>query len=125
MLTGKLGNLGEGMRGTKICWMCGCLFVALAATLVARAGDSRKKGKGDPEVFYKWLDTNKDGRLTRAEFVKMAERAREKEQARQKLGQAYDKLDPEKKGVTKEQFKRFIESAREAQPPGRKDNPGP
>ena len=104
----------------KLCWICGCLLAALFLTLGASAGDNGKKSKGDFEAFFKKLDTNMDGKLTKDEFLKMAERAKEKEQARKQLSAAYDKLDPEKKGVTKEKFKNFLENGRNGQGPNKR-----
>lgn len=101
----------------KACWALGGVILALSLSLVAGAGDDGKKRKGDFEAFFKKLDGNMDGKLTKGEFLKMAERAKEKEQARQKLGLAYDKLDPEKKGITKDAFRRFLENGKNGQRP--------
>ena len=62
------------------------------------------------EAIFRKLDTNKDGRLSKDEFLKMADRFRDKEKARLELGQTFDKLDPGNKGLTKEQFRRIVES---------------
>src|SRR5688572_5936028 len=94
----------------RVCWLCRCLVGALVLTRSGIAGDNGKKAKGDFDAFFKKLDSNMDGKLTRGEFLKMADRAKEKEQARKQLSQAYDKLDPEKKGVTRERFKTFLEN---------------
>jgi hypothetical protein len=93
----------------RVFWSGGCFGIALALTLGVSAGENGKKAKGDFEAFFKKLDTNMDGKLTKDEFLKMAERAKEKEQARRQLSQAYDKLDSDKKGVTRERFKAFLE----------------
>lgn len=72
-------------------------------------GDGKKTKKLDFEAFFKKLDANMDGKLNREEFLKLADRAKEKEKAREKLGQAFDKIDPRNQGITKEQFRRFLE----------------
>lgn len=96
----------------KACWAVGCVILALSVTIVAGAGDDGKKRQGKFDDFFKKLDNDMDGKLTKSEFLRMAERAKEKEQARRKLGQAYDKLDPQKKGITKEVFRRFLENGK-------------
>ena len=75
------------------------------------AGDIGKKGKDIDAIFQK-LDANQDGRLSKDEFVKIAERFRDKEKARVQLGQTYDKLDPGQKGLTRDQFRMFVEASR-------------
>lgn len=74
----------------------------------AQGGDSDKK-KGDFEAFFKRLDANMDGKLSKDEFLKLAERAKDKAQARQKLTEAYDKIDPEGKGIEKAPFKKYLD----------------
>jgi Ca2+-binding EF-hand superfamily protein len=98
------------------------MVTALTLTLAASGGDDAKKGKGDFEAFFKKLDSNMDGKLNKEEFLKMAIRAKQPEKARQKLGQAYDKLDPEKKGVTKDQLKRFLDENKNGEPPPKTSN---
>lgn len=93
--------------------LLGGLFLALSLVLLGGAGasgDSKKtKGKVDFEAFFNKLDTNMDGKLSKDEFVRMAERAKEKETAREKLEMAYARIDPEKKGITRDQFRKFLE----------------
>jgi Ca2+-binding EF-hand superfamily protein len=88
------------------------LFLAICAVLgPALAGDDGKKGK-DIDAIFKKLDTNMDGKLSKDEFLKIAERFRDadKAKARSELGQTYDKLDPGHKGLTKDQFRTFVET---------------
>lgn len=92
----------------------GGLFAMLSFALVlgaAGAGEDEAKGKVkiDFDVFFSKLDMNKDGKLSKDEFLRLAERAKDKERARDKLSQAFDKIDPRNAGITKEQFKRFLE----------------
>jgi hypothetical protein len=89
------------------------LIAALAVSLgPAAAGDKPgKQGKDIDAIFHK-LDTNKDGKLSKDEFLKIAERFRDKEKARVQLGQTYDKLDPQRRGLSQGQFRMFIEASR-------------
>jgi EF hand domain-containing protein len=95
----------------------GCVTVLLAAAFGVSAGDTSKKFKGDFDAFFRKLDSNMDGRLSKDEFLRMADRAKERDQARQKLSQAYDQLDPEMRGLTKDVFRRFLENGRIAEAP--------
>ena len=100
----------------KAAWALGCLLMAGSLTLIAaEGGDSGKKFKGDFEAFFKRLDSNMDGKLSKDEFLKMADRAKDKEQAREKLSQAYDLLDPAMTGITREVFRRFLENGKKSQ----------
>jgi len=88
-------------------------LVVAAAVLLGplTAGDIGKKGKDIDAIFQK-LDTNKDGRLSKDEFLKIAERFRDKDKARVQLGRTYDKLDPDRKGLSCDQFRMFVEAHR-------------
>lgn len=95
----------------KLLGMFGCL-VAIGVLVGAASADPdevTKRAKIDFEVFFKKLDTNKDGKLSREEFLKMVDRAKDKDKVRDKLGKVYDKLDPDKRGISKEQFKTYLE----------------
>lgn len=72
--------------------------------------DTKKPKKNDIEELFTLLDVNMDGKLTRDEFLKMADRAKDKDKARENLGKTYDKLDPQKKGITKLKFKEFMDT---------------
>jgi Ca2+-binding EF-hand superfamily protein len=86
------------------------LLVALALTMgTLTAGDDGKKAK-DLDAYFQKLDANKDGRLSKTEFLKMADRFRDKDKARVRLGEAFDKLDPNMKGLTLDQFRAFIDA---------------
>jgi hypothetical protein len=89
-----------------------CVALTGLACVLAQAGagqDEPKKGLVDVEAFFTKLDANKDGKLNKDEFLKLADRAKEKDKAREKLGQVFDKIDPRNKGLTKDQFKKFLE----------------
>lgn len=94
--------------------LVGILALLVAATVSlgpVRAGDNGKTSK-DIDAIFRKLDTNKDGRLSKDEFVRIAERFRDKEKARVQLGQTYDKLDPDHKGLTQTQFRMYVEASR-------------
>jgi Ca2+-binding EF-hand superfamily protein len=97
------------------------IFAALALLLgTSSAGDGGKKNR-DIEAIFKKLDVNMDGRLSKEEFLKIADKFRDKEKARTQLSRAYDKLDPDKKGLTQEQFRSFVETtAKKSDDPPRK-----
>jgi EF hand len=101
----------------KACWAFACLFLAVSLTIAGGDTGGGKKFKFDFEAFFKKLDSNSDGKLTKDEFLKMADRAKEKEQARAKLSQEYDKLDPEMKGIAKETFRRYLENGKNGNSP--------
>jgi hypothetical protein len=78
----------------------------------AQAQDDPKDKKPDPDLLFKKLDVSpKDNRLSKDEFLKLAEFGRDKTKARDFLARAYDKVydkvgaDKDKKGLTPEQFK--------------------
>jgi Ca2+-binding EF-hand superfamily protein len=89
------------------------IFALLLAALVllgsAQAADDGKKSK-DIDAIFRKLDANMDGKLTRDEFLKIADRFRDKERARIELGRTFDKLDPNNQGLTKVQFRTFVET---------------
>ncbi len=89
----------------------GALVLAALVTLFGTlaAGDAGSKGK-NPDVFFRKLDVNMDGRLSKDEFLKIADKFRDKDKARQQLGQTYDKLDPSHQGLSREQFRTFVEA---------------
>jgi Ca2+-binding EF-hand superfamily protein len=68
------------------------------------------KYRSNFDVFFRKLDTNKDGRLSKEEFLKIADRAKEKSKAREKLARVFEMLDPEHHGITKERFKAYLDS---------------
>jgi Ca2+-binding EF-hand superfamily protein len=71
-------------------------------------------GKIDADALFKKLDTDKDGKLTKKEFLKIAEEFKDKigenrlDLARTLLGKRYDELDPTGAGLTLEQFRKEV-----------------
>lgn len=90
--------------------LCAALMMGLILS-AAEAGESTKK-KIDVEAIFKRLDTNSDGVLSKDEFCKLAERFRDKEKARAKLTMAYDKIDPQNRGLSRDVFRRYLDSVR-------------
>src|SRR5260370_38076407 len=92
----------------------GMLLVVLTVGLIFNAGAAQdtKKDKLDADAIFKKLDTNNDGVLSKDEFLKLAERFKNKEKAREKLTMAFDKIDPENKGLSKDQFRKYLETER-------------
>jgi len=92
------------------------LVVALVFVVGASADDNEKgkgKGKGkrgfgDPEQLFSKLDANKDGKLTKDEFFKMADRVKDEgkaEKFKKFLGKAWEKISNGQESVTLEEFK--------------------
>jgi Ca2+-binding EF-hand superfamily protein len=90
------------------------LCLVLSAILVlapARAGDDGKKVAELGTSFQK-LDANKDGRVNKPEFLKLVAHFKDQKKARTWLSALYDQIDTDKKGITRDQFKQFIDSKR-------------
>src|SRR5438132_1048986 len=90
--------------------LCAVLGFLLLLGSIRAEEATKAKLRGDFEAFFKKLDTNRDGKLSKDEFLQMADRAKEKEKAREKLAQVFEMLDPEHKGISKDQFKRYLDS---------------
>lgn len=91
-------------------------FVVLSAADAQDGADGKGKGKfrgkGDFSKFaeerFKKLDTNSDSRLSKEEFLKAADRAKEPEKIeklKESLSKAFDKADADKQGLTLDQYK--------------------
>jgi Ca2+-binding EF-hand superfamily protein len=86
------------------------LFLAATSLLAPLTAGDETRPEKHIEAMFRKLDTNKDGRLSKDEFLKIADRFRDKDKARTELGQTFDKLDPGNKGLTKDQFRRIVET---------------
>ena len=85
------------------------MFFFVAATVAAaQPQEEPKDKKRDPDLLFKKLDTNKDGWLSKDEFLKLAELGRDKDKARDFLAKAFDKVCTDKKGLSREQFKKLF-----------------
>jgi Ca2+-binding EF-hand superfamily protein len=89
-----------------------CVVVGSLALLGAAGAEDagHSKHRGDFETFFKKLDTNRDGKLSKDEFLQMADRAKEKAKAREKLAKVFEMLSPDNKGITKERLKTYLDS---------------
>ena len=94
--------------------LAGLVLVALTIGLMmgGAAAQDTKKGKLDVEAIFKKLDTNNDGKLQKDEFLKMADRFKDKEKAREKLKMTFEKLDTDKTGLSIEQFRKYLENVK-------------
>jgi len=86
--------------------------LALGLSTAGAGGDEKPKKKFDAETLFKKLDKNMDGKLTKDEFLQMANRFKDDEEkaakAKEFLGKKFDELDTDKKGyLTLDQFKQF------------------
>ncbi len=95
--------------------LVGAFFLVLAGVLVlsnASAQDT-KRGKIDVEAIFKKLDTNNDAKLQKDEFLKMADRFKDKDKAREKLTATFVTIDTAKNGyLSREQFRVYLDSAK-------------
>src|SRR5262245_8854823 len=102
---------GEGRCMARLLGMLiGATTLGLVLSGAQAGGD--KKGKLDVEAIFKKLDSNTDGVLSKDEFLKMADRFKDKEKARTKLTMTYEKIDPENKGLSRDQFRKYVESVK-------------
>ena len=63
----------------------GTLFIIMTVGILitsVSAQDTTTRGKLDIDAIFKKLDTNNDGLLSKDEFVKLADRFKDKEKAR-------------------------------------------
>ncbi|HZZ78056.1 MAG TPA: EF-hand domain-containing protein [Gemmataceae bacterium] len=92
----------------------GTAAVALTAVFMlngVHAQDTQKK-KLDSTVIFKKLDANSDGKLSKDEFLKLADHFKNRDKAREKLGASYTKFDTSMTGLTPDQFRMYLDSVR-------------
>src|SRR5579883_3076705 len=87
------------------------LFAAALLWTSAEAQDTPKK-KIDVDAIFKKLDTNNDGKLSKDEFLKLAERFKDRDKAREKLTTTFMKIDTTNMGVSLEQFRKYFDNVR-------------
>ena len=93
-------------------WL-GMLFVALSALIFLNAVEAQDAPKKyDADAIFKKLDVNNDGVLSKDEFLKLADNFKNKEQARKKLADCFVMLDKDMKGLTKVQFKTYLDEVK-------------
>src|SRR5690242_18736360 len=92
----------------------GTALVLLTATLIlggVQAQDTQKK-KLDAAVIFKKLDTNSDGKLSKDEFLKLADHFKNRDKAREKLTASFVTFDTSKMGLSQDQFRMYLDSVR-------------
>jgi Ca2+-binding EF-hand superfamily protein len=89
------------------------LVVALSAVIFLNAVDAQDTPKKlDVDSIFKKLDTDGNGVLSKAEFLKLADNFKNKEKALKKLEEAFVMLDKDMKGLTKGQFKMYLDTVK-------------
>ena len=92
-------------------WL-GMLLVALTALLLGGVQAQDTKKKLDSEAIFKKLDANKDGKLSKDEFLKLADNFKNRDKAREKLVAAFEKFDTDMTGLTQDQFRKYLDSVK-------------
>jgi Ca2+-binding EF-hand superfamily protein len=64
------------------------------------------------DLVFKKLDSNSDGKLVKDEFLRLADRFKDKAKAREKLTTTYKTIDPTNAGLSKEQFRKYLDDVR-------------
>jgi Ca2+-binding EF-hand superfamily protein len=90
--------------------LLGTLCIMLAAGFLLNSAHAQGPKSIDVDGIFKKLDTNNDGKLSKDEFLKLADSFKNKEKAREKLAIVFDKIDPKNEGLTRERFRMFMES---------------
>jgi Ca2+-binding EF-hand superfamily protein len=90
--------------------LIGLLSFALALGFFACGAGAQETKKIDVDAFFKKLDGNNDGKLSKVEFLKLAEAYKDKQKAREKLTVVFDKIDPKNEGLSKDQFRTYIDT---------------
>ena len=92
--------------------MFGALLLAFAVLSSVDAQEA-KRGQIDVDSIFKKLDSNADGKLQKDEFLKMADRFKDKDKAREKLVSAFVRIDSAKSGfLSKDQFRTYLDAAK-------------
>lgn len=89
------------------------VVVAIVSAFSSAAAQDTKKGKFDVDAIFNKLDTNNDGKLQRDEFLKMADSFKNRDKAREKLGNTFTTIDTERRGyLSRDQFRVYLETAK-------------
>jgi Ca2+-binding EF-hand superfamily protein len=91
--------------------MLGILLAGLTLCFIMTGAQAQGK-KLDVEAAFKKLDANSDGKLSKDEFLKLADRFKDKDKAREKLTKAFEKIDPQNQGLSKDQFGQYLDSVK-------------
>ncbi|OAI55139.1 hypothetical protein AYO44_00035 [Planctomycetaceae bacterium SCGC AG-212-F19] len=105
------------------------LIIGLMAIGTAGAADDAAgKKKADPEALFKKLDTDGDGKISKAEFSAFVDKLKAKlgdkgDKAAKALDGLFEKLDKNKDGyLSLEEFKAFKGAGGKGKPGGKKPN---
>jgi hypothetical protein len=108
--------LAPNEKGDFMARWIGMLLIALALTaaflLSGVHAQDTKKGKLDAEAIFRKLDEDNDGKLSKKEFLKLADNFKNRDKAREKLTAAFEKFDTDKMGLTQEQFRKYLDSVK-------------
>jgi hypothetical protein len=94
-------------------WL-GILSITVLSALCchsARCQETVKK-KVDVDAIFKKLDTNNDNKLSKDEFLKLAERFKNREQAQKKLTTDFLSFDTSRTGLSLDQFRQYFDTVR-------------
>jgi Ca2+-binding EF-hand superfamily protein len=94
-------------------WIGIPLFLLTAMFLLGgvHAQDAQKK-KLDAMVIFKKLDSNSDGKLSKEEFLKLADHFKNRDKAREKLTASFVTFDTSKTGLSQDQFRMYLDSVK-------------
>jgi Ca2+-binding EF-hand superfamily protein len=90
----------------------GTLLAALTAAFLLGGVQAQDTKKVECEAIFKKLDANKDGKLSKDEFLKLADNFKNRDKAREKLVAAFEKFDTDKMGLTQDQFRKYLDSVK-------------
>lgn len=89
------------------------VFTAISLMLTGARAQDAKKGPVDVDAVFKKLDANRDDKLQKDEFLKLADHFKDKGKAREKLTSAFTMMDAQKKGfLSKDQFRTYFDNAK-------------
>lgn len=92
--------------------LLGTLIASGTLCLILSGARAQETKKLDVDAVFKKLDSNNDGKLSKDEFLKLADRFKDKDKAREKLKNAFETIDPQNKGLTKDQFGQYFDSVK-------------
>src|ERR1700722_20781743 len=92
------------------------LFCVLSSALPAQ--DEKARPKYDPAVLFKRLDTNGDGKLTKAEFMKLTQLSPALKDKPEAAAALFEALDTNKDGfLSLDEFKKIVDQGNKQAPP--------
>jgi Ca2+-binding EF-hand superfamily protein len=96
----------------------------LACSVVSASAADKAAKKRDPEQVFKRLDTNSDGKVSKEEFSRLADRLAKKldaDKAKETATRLFEKLDADKDGsISAEEAKKIAEVRREVRKAAKK-----